>query len=126
MLISDWSSDVCSSDLLSTVERTAAACNSSGKPPFRCGIALHVGYVMYGNIGAADRGDVTVIGPAVNLVSRLATLNRLLDVPLVFSTDYAAHWDGPARSLGRHELRGFAVAQEVFPLAKDEATAADD
>src|SRR3546814_17099751 len=81
---------------------------------------------MYCNSGAADRLDFTVIGPAVNLVSRLATLNRLLDVPLVFSTDYAAHWDGPARSLGRHELRGFAVAQEVFTLAKDEATAADD
>ncbi|HEY9538660.1 MAG TPA: adenylate/guanylate cyclase domain-containing protein [Kiloniellaceae bacterium] len=114
------------SQALATVERTAAACKSAGKPPFRCGIALHVGDVMYGNIGAADRLDFTVIGPAVNLVSRLATLNRLLDVPLVFSTDYAAHWDGPARSLGRHELRGFAVAQEVFTLAKDEATAADD
>src|SRR3546814_4031584 len=118
MRISDWSSDVCSSDLkfigdailavfpidekhggdarkacaasmaaasqaLAKVERTAAACKSAGKPLFRCGIALHVGHVMYGNIGAADRLDFTVIGPAVNLVSPLATLNRLIAVPLV-------------------------------------------
>src|SRR3546814_16983518 len=94
---------------LATVERTAAACKSAGKPPFRCGIALHVGDVMYGNIGAADRLDFTVIGPAVNLVSRLATLNRLLYVPLLFSTDYSAHCDGPARSPRRPQLDGLAA-----------------
>src|SRR3546814_17133807 len=93
------------SQALATVERTAAACKSAGKPPFRCGIAPHVGDVMCGNIRAADRLDFTVIGPAVPLVSRLATLNRLLDVPLVFSTDYAAHWDGPPRHPARPESR---------------------
>ena len=42
-----------------------------GLPVLKAGIALHVGDVMYGNIGAPDRLDFTVIGPAVNLVSRI-------------------------------------------------------
>src|SRR3546814_19856012 len=94
------------SQALATVERTAAACKSAGTPPFRCGIALHVGDVMYGNIGAADRLDFTVIGPAVTLVSRLATLTRLIAVHLVFSTDFAAHWDGTPRPPAPHAETG--------------------
>ncbi|MEX0760675.1 MAG: adenylate/guanylate cyclase domain-containing protein, partial [Tistlia sp.] len=41
-----------------------------GLPRLRAGIAIHSGEVMYGNVGAADRLDFTVIGPAVNLVAR--------------------------------------------------------
>jgi adenylate cyclase len=90
---------------------------ATGGADFRCGIALHVGDVMYGNIGAADRLDFTVIGPAVNLVSRIEALNRDLDTPVVFSAAYAAHWEGKCRSLGFHDLKGIAEPQEVLTLA---------
>lgn len=109
---------------LANVERLSARRTAADKQPFRCGIALHVGDVMYGNIGAAGRLDFTVVGPAVNLVSRIEALNNRLDLPLVFSADYAAHWGGAARSLGRHDLKGFATPQEVFTLAR-EAAASD-
>ncbi len=90
-----------------------------GRVELRCGIALHVGDVMYGNIGAAERLDFTVVGPAVNLVTRIEALNRDFDVPLVFSAAYAEHWGGASRSLGFHELKGIAEPQEVFTLAEE-------
>lgn len=102
---------------LNNAERLRAERRAAGQADFRCGIALHVGDVMYGNIGAADRLDFTVIGPAVNLVSRIETLNQDLAVPLVYSAAYAAHWSGQSRSLGTHRLKGIAEPQEVFTLA---------
>ena len=102
---------------LDNIERVRDERRAAGKPDARCGIALHVGDVMYGNIGAADRLDFTVIGPAVNLVSRIETLNHDLAVPLVYSADFAANWPGESRSLGRHPLKGFEEPQEVFTLA---------
>ena len=71
---------------------------------------------MYGNIGAADRLDFTVIGPAVNLVSRIEGLNSTLGLSLIYSAAFAAHWGGESRSLGVHALKGIAEAQEVFAL----------
>jgi adenylate cyclase len=104
---------------LDSLARLSAERRAAGKTEIRCGIALHVGDVMYGNIGAADRLDFTVIGPAVNLVSRIEGLNRELGLPLVYSAAYAALWTGRSRSLGRHDLKGIAAAQEVFTLEGD-------
>ncbi|MPZ11514.1 MAG: adenylate/guanylate cyclase domain-containing protein [Kiloniellaceae bacterium] len=113
-------------DALQNAQRLSAEREAAGKAPFRCGIALHVGDVMYGNIGAANRLDFTVVGPAVNLVCRIEALNHQLEVPLVFSADYAAHWGGAVRSLGRHPLKGFAEPQEVFTLADEDAASITD
>ena len=88
-----------------------------GKPPIECGVALHIGEVMYGNIGAADRLDFTVIGPAVNLVSRLEPICVTLDYPLVASASLAHISQYEFRPLGRHSLKGIAEPQEVFTLA---------
>ena len=97
---------------------------AAGKPGFRCGVALHVGDVMYGNIGAADRLDFTAIGPAVNLVCRLEALNRDLALLLVYSAAFARLWAGESRSLGVHALKGIAEPQEVFtPAEPDQAPA---
>ncbi|HIC80964.1 MAG TPA: adenylate/guanylate cyclase domain-containing protein [Kiloniellaceae bacterium] len=90
---------------------------AGGLQTYEIGIALHVGEVMYGNIGAADRLDFTVIGPAVNLVSRIEGLNSTLGLSLIYSAAFAAHWGGGSRSLGVHALKGIAEAQEVFTLA---------
>src|ERR1700740_2996263 len=53
-------------------------------------VALHYGTVIYGNIGAADRLDFPVIGPSVNLVSRIEAVAKSLDLPLVVSDDFVA------------------------------------
>jgi adenylate cyclase len=85
----------------------------AGEPSLDIVIALHVGTVHYGNIGAADRLDFTVIGPAVNLVSRIENAAKMLGRPIVVSAELAAALDG-AVSLGRHQLRGLATPQELF------------
>ena len=111
---------------LSAAEAALAAMRSfnetwtaDGNPPLRFGIALHVGEVAYGNIGAPDRLDFTVIGPAVNVAARLEALCKSLDRPLLISDAFAA-CAGPCRgrlhSLGVHALRGVSRPQEVFTL----------
>ena len=84
-----------------------------GEPPLDIVVALHVGTVHYGNIGAADRLDFTVIGPAVNLVSRIENAAKILGQPIVVSAELAAALDGVV-SLGRHQLRGLTAPQELF------------
>jgi adenylate cyclase len=84
-----------------------------GEPPLDIVVALHAGTVHYGNIGAADRLDFTVIGPAVNLVSRIENAAKMLGQPIVVSAKLAAALDGVV-SLGRHQLRGLATPHELF------------
>jgi adenylate cyclase len=88
------------------------------EPPLKIVVALHVGQVLYGNIGAADRLDFTVIGPAVNLVSRIEAVAKSLDLPIVVSDDFARAYGGKLTSLGHHQLRGLATTHELFtPVA---------
>ena len=99
------------------VEALSRARTTEGKAPVHCGVAVHVGEVMYGNIGAADRLDFTVIGPAVNLVSRLDHLSADLERPIVVSASVTRASRRAFRSLGRHKLKGIAEPQEAFTLA---------
>jgi adenylate cyclase len=82
--------------------------------PLEIVIALHYGTVTYGNIGAADRLDFTVIGPAVNLVSRIEAIAKSLDLPLIVSDDFTRAYGGPLQSLGLHQLRGLDLPHELF------------
>lgn len=84
------------------------------EPPLEIVIALHYGTVIYGNIGAADRLDFTVIGPAVNLVSRIEAVAKSLDLPLIVSDDFARAYGGTLTSLGLHRLRGLDLPHELF------------
>jgi adenylate cyclase len=85
-----------------------------GEPPLHIVVALHVGTAIYGNIGAANRLDFTVIGPAVNLVSRVEAVAKTLDLPIVVSDEFARAYGRPLRSLGTHQLRGLAAPHELF------------
>ena len=67
-----------------------------GLPPLPFGVALHLGEMLWGNIGAADRLDFTAIGPAVNLVSRLEGLCRPLDRAVLVSGAFAAETERAA------------------------------
>jgi adenylate cyclase len=97
------------------LERRAA-----GDPEIHFGLALHLGEVSYGNIGAPARLDFTVIGPAVNHASRLEKVGAELGRPIVTSASFAAASKEGLESLGRHNLRGVSEPQEVFaPVSND-------
>lgn len=87
-----------------------------GEQPLGFGIALHLGDVMYGNVGAPGRLDFTVIGPTVNEVARLETMCKTLARPLVISAKLAAVSPEKLVSLGVHKVRGMRGAQELFTL----------
>jgi adenylate cyclase len=87
-----------------------------GLPPLPFGVALHLGEMLWGNIGAADRLDFTAIGPAVNLVSRLEGLCRPLGKTVLVSGALAAHAETPLIALGTHVLRGITSPCAVFTL----------
>jgi class 3 adenylate cyclase len=87
-----------------------------GLPPLPFGAALHLGEILWGNIGAADRLDFTAIGPAVNLVSRLEGLCRPLGRSVLISGAVAVETTAPLLSLGDHALRGIAAPCAVFTL----------
>ncbi|HEX2479784.1 MAG TPA: adenylate/guanylate cyclase domain-containing protein [Geminicoccaceae bacterium] len=90
---------------------------AQGEDALGFGIALHTGDVMYGNIGTADRLDFTVIGPAVNLTSRLEGLCRALGLDLLVSDTFAGMCAcADYRSLGTHRLIGIARPVEVFTV----------
>ncbi len=89
--------------------------------PIGFGIALHLGDVMYGNIGAQNRLDFTVIGAAVNEACRVEALSKSLGARLLMTRTFVDAWGGRAASAGTHTLRGVAVPQELFRLPRDEA-----
>ncbi|MCV9998912.1 adenylate/guanylate cyclase domain-containing protein [Pararhizobium sp. YC-54] len=87
---------------------------AQGAPPLSFGMALHLGEMLWGNIGTADRLDFTAIGPAVNLVSRLEGLCRPLSHTVLVSGAFAAETTQPLTPLGEHKLRGIAAPCPVF------------
>jgi class 3 adenylate cyclase len=89
---------------------------AEGLPPLPFGAALHLGEMLWGNIGAADRLDFTAIGPAVNLVSRLEGLCRPLGRSVVISGMLAAEVTTPLVPLGEHTLRGIPAPCAIFAL----------
>jgi len=89
---------------------------AQGLPPLPFGAALHLGEILWGNVGAADRLDFTAIGPAVNLVSRLEGLCRPLGHAVLISGAVAAETDTGLIPLGEHALRGIFLPCAVFTL----------
>lgn len=84
----------------------------------RFGLALHVGEVMYGNIGGGNRLDFTCIGPAVNLAARLEKVAAKLGETIVASAAFAAYANGTFAPLGEYAVTGFAAPQPVFGLSE--------
>jgi len=90
-----------------------------GLPALPFGAALHLGEILWGNIGAADRLDFTAIGPAVNLVSRLEGLCKPLRKTVLVSGALAAETETLLIALGTHALRGIALPCMVFTLPEN-------
>jgi adenylate cyclase len=89
---------------------------AGGLAEIRYGLALHLGEVTYGNIGAPNRLDFTVIGPAVNHATRIEKVAGKLDRRIVTSASFAAAAETSLVSLGTHSLPGVVEPQEVFTL----------
>lgn len=92
-------------------------------PPIDLGISLHVGEVTYGNVGGKDRLDFTVIGPAVNIASRLEALCKSTGHQILLSRDFKRSLKQSSKkipqfvSLGEFNLAGISTAHEVYSLA---------
>ncbi len=93
---------------------------AAGQPITEVYLGLHVGEVFYGNIGSFERLDFTVVGPAVNEVSRIAAMCRSAERDVLVSASFAATANEADRrrlvSVGRFALRGLAQAQELYTL----------
>jgi adenylate cyclase len=93
------------------------------RPVTSAHVGLHVGEVFYGNIGSEDRLDFTVVGPAVNEVSRIASMCRSVERELLMSSAFRGGLDAAGRnylvSTGRFALRGISRAQELYTLDPD-------
>ena len=106
------------SGALAARARIAELPRGESEDAIRFGLALHVGEVMYGNIGGGNRLDFTCIGPAVNLAARLEKVASKLGETIVSSADFAAHCPDAFRRLGEHSVAGFAAPQTVFGLVE--------
>lgn len=106
-------------ELLHAMELISDSRKAGGLIHTKYSLALHIGDLMYGNIGAEDRLDFTVIGPAVNMVARIQTMCRPLEQDLIIS---AAMVNAIIRerkriiSIGHHRLRGISDSEELFTL----------
>jgi len=89
---------------------------------FRFGVALHIGSILFGNIGGMSRLDFTCIGPAVNLAARLEKIASRLHRTVVASAAFAGACHNDWTDLGEFPIAGFSQAQRVFGL-RDEVTA---
>ncbi len=110
-------------DAVIEATRNIAALNreraETGAPLIAVDFALHVGDVLYGNVGAADRLDFTAIGPAINEVVRIEALCQPLGRPVLVSDEFAAiarEIGRPLEPLGLHALRGVKAPKELFAL----------
>ncbi len=97
--------------------------SGEGVERFRFGVALHIGGILFGNIGGSSRLDFTCIGPAVNLAARLEKIAGRLKRTVVASAGFAGICAGGWADLGEFPIAGFAKAERVFGLA-DETPAA--
>ena len=96
---------------------------TEGRPVTTAYVGLHIGEVFYGNIGSEDRLDFTVVGPAVNEVSRIASMCNSVDREFLASSEFCKGLDAAGRrylvSTGRYALRGIGRAQDLYTLDPD-------
>ena len=86
---------------------------------FRFAVALHVGKLLYGNIGGGNRLDFTCIGPAVNLAARLERIAARLNREVVSSAAFARLCEDNWADLGEFPIAGFSKAERIYGLAEE-------
>jgi adenylate cyclase len=96
--------------------RLVASLPAASGPVLDFGIALHLGQVIYGNVGVPERLQFTVVGSAVNEVVRVQDLTKELGCPLLATAPFAAATAGAWRPLGEHRLRGFETPMPILTM----------
>ena len=97
-------------------QTNVAALARSDMPGLRFGLELHIGDVLYGNIGSSNRLDFTCIGPAVNFAARIEKLTGQLGRAILASGEFAHHCGAEFAAIGEFTLPGFGAAEQVFGL----------
>jgi adenylate cyclase len=110
---------VCDNALAAAHEARAAIASDSFEGGVRFGLALHVGEVLYGNIGSGNRLDFTCIGPAVNLAARIEKLTGELNRTILASEEFEHYCSSRFVPVGEFELRGFGLTRAVFGLSDE-------
>jgi adenylate cyclase len=100
-------------------QANVAELSVSAMPGLRFGLALHIGDVLYGNIGSGNRLDFTCIGPAVNFAARMEKLAGELGRGILASGEFARHCPGEFIAIGEFTLAGFSEPQLVFGLENE-------
>ena len=105
-------------EAMRAIDQLNTARREMGKPPAAVDLALHLGDVLYGNVGAVDRLDFTVIGPAVNEAARIEVLCEPLGRRVLVSAELAAVVADKCRlvPVGYHTLRGIREMREIYGL----------
>ncbi|MGB7973064.1 MAG: adenylate/guanylate cyclase domain-containing protein [Roseiarcus sp.] len=106
-------------EAMRNIEALSAARIAAGRPVAPVDLALHLGDALYGNVGAIDRLDFTVIGPAINEVARIEALCQPLGRAVLVSAEFVGGMKGAdsrLKSLGPHDLRGVKERKEIFAL----------
>ncbi len=91
---------------------------SSADGPLDFGISLHLGQVIYGNVGVPERLQFTLVGSAVNEVVRVQDLTKQLGHPLLATAPFARAVAGAWHPLGEHALRGFETPMPILTMMK--------
>jgi adenylate cyclase len=123
-LLAETQADTCRNaidaarDAMHALDRVNGARAEADRPIAEVDLALHVGEVLYGNVGAADRLDFTVIGPAVNEAARIETLCEPLGRKVLVSAEFAdaAGSCHGLQPLGHHRLRGVRELRAIYGL----------
>ena len=105
-------------DAQSTLETMNHRRRRHNQPEIEFGVGLNIGEVIYGNVGAPDRLDFTVMGPAVNRTARLESLTKKLGCNILFSHKFSELIETPSEFLGQHEMKGIAEPQAVYALCQ--------
>jgi adenylate cyclase len=97
--------------------RLGALASPGFDPSLNFGIALHLGEVIYGNVGIPERLQFTVVGAAVNEVARVQDLTKQLGHPLLATASFAEAVAAPWRPCGEHMLRGIETPMQILNVA---------
>jgi adenylate cyclase len=95
----------------------------AGEPALGYGLSLHIGNVMFGNVGLAERLSFSVFGSAVNEAARLESLTKKFATPIVASEEFTTYCGGEWEALGAESLRGINAPMTVFRPTQTEHVA---